>query len=451
MNIVIVGVGKLGKKITQHLIEENHDVTIIDNNSHRIEEIVNEFDTVGYCGNGASYETQKNALVEKADVLIATTPSDELNILCCLVAKKIGVKQTIARVRNPEYENQVSLMNDELGISLTINPERESAKEIARILQYPGALKVETFANGKVCLLEIKLEKGSSLHDRSLSLFREKYSNILVCAVKRGNDIIIPKGDFILKENDYMYITAAASDSTKLLKNLGIISEKTKSTLIIGGGKISYYLAEELIDYGITVKIIENKLQRCEELSELLPKAIVVYGDGTNNRILLEEGIDKVDSLVSLTSMDEANIIISTFAKSVNCGKVITKVNNANYAPILGQIGLDSVISPKDVSSSNVIRYVRGISSDNKSSEFKTLYKLVDNKIEALEFFISKSTDYTDVPIKDLKLKKNILLSCIIRNNEIIIPQGKDCIKQFDTLVIVATDSAITDVADIME
>ena len=450
MNIVIVGAGKIGRILTQHLVDENHNITIIDNNPNKIEELVNEYDVVGYCGNGASYQTQFNASVNKNDVLIATTESDELNILCCLVAKKLGVKQTIARVRNPEYEKQVTLMNDELGISMTINPERDSANEISRMLQFPGALKVETFANGKVSLIEIKLEKGSPLHNKTLISLREKYNTILVCAVQRGTEVFIPKGDFKLQENDNIYITAESKDITNLLKNLNILTEKTKSTMIIGGGKISYYLAQKLIKAGIYVKIIENQHQRCIELNDMLPKAMIIHADGTNNRVLLEEGIGQIDSLVSLTGMDEANIIISTFAKSY-CDKVVTKVNNSNYATILEKIGLDSVISPKEISSSNVIRYIRGMSSVSKGSEFKTLYRLVENKIEAIEFLISEENEYTNIPIKDLKIKNNVLLSCIIRKDEIIIPQGKDVILPYDTLIIVAANSTISDVANIFE
>lgn len=450
MNIVIVGVGKLGKILTKHLLDEKHDITIIDKNASRIEEMVNELDVVGYCGNGASYQTQLNAYVNKSDILIATTPSDELNILCCLVAKKLGVKQTIARVRNPEYEKQVSIMHDELGISMTINPERDSATEISRMLQFPGALKVETFAKGKVSLIEIKLEKGSPLHNRTLVSLREKYNTILVCAVQRGNEVFIPKGDFVLQENDNIYITAESKDITNLLKNLNILTEKTKSTMIIGGGKISYYLAEKLIKAGIYVKIIETDYQRCVELNDTLPKAMIIHADGTNNSVLLEEGIQNMDSLVTLTGMDEANIIISTFAKSY-CDKVVTKVNNSNYAPILKKIGLDSVFSPKEISSNNVIRYIRGVSSVSKGSEFKTLYRLVENKIEAIEFLISEENEYTNIPIKDLKIKNNVLLSCIIRKDEIIIPQGKDVIMPYDTIIIVAANSTISDVANIFE
>ena len=450
MNIVIVGAGKLGRTLTKHLSFENHNITIIDTKPTVVENIVNEYDVMGYCGNGASYDTQKNAGVAKANVLIATTASDEVNILCCLVAKKLGVKQTIARVTSHEYAKQVSLMSNELGISMTVNPELDAANEIVRILQFPNAIKVEHFANGKVNLVEFKIEKGSILHNKSLIALREKLQlNVLVCAVSREGEVFIPKGNFVLHEGDNVYITADAKSIVDFFKKLNILKDKLKSSMIIGGGKISYYTAQKLLSSGITVKIIEPNLDICNDLSDILPKAMIINGDGTNHELLLEEGLLSTDSLVSLTGMDETNIIISSFAKAQNCGKVITKVNNANYGFIIGNIGLDTVISPVEISSSNIIRYVRGMES-TRGSEFKTLYRLVDNKVEALEFLISKKTSYTSIPLKDLKFKNDILLACIIRENNIIIPSGKDTIEPLDTLIIITGNSFIKDVSDIM-
>ena len=451
MKIIIAGMGKFGKELTEHLSKENHDIIVIDEKASVIEEVVNQFDVMGYCGNAASYTTQKEAGVTKADLFVATTSTDEVNMLCCLVAKKLGVSQTIARVRNPEYALQAQLMREELGISLTLNPDLDTAQEIFRILRFPSALKVDSFANGKVDLVEIKLEKDSLLNEKSLMELRLKYNvNFLVCAVKRDNEVIIPKGDFILKEGDYVYITAGSKDITPAFRKLKLFKNRLKSALIVGGGKQTYYLASLLLDAGISVKIIEKDKNVCKLLSEKLDDALVIHGDGTHQNVLLEEGIENVDALVTLTGMDETNIIISTFAKNMNCNKVITKVNNTNYDLILNSVGLDSVISPKNIFSSHVIRYARG-AKNKRGSEFKTLYRLVGNKVEALEFTISKKTKYTSIPLKDLKIKNDHLLACIIRKNEVIIPSGKDTLEPLDSFIIVTTNTSVKDVSDILE
>lgn len=451
MKIVIAGIGKFGKELTEHLSKENHDITVIDKKAETIEEIVNLYDVMGYCGNSASYETQINTGVGKADLFVATTSSDEVNILCCLVAKKLGATQTIARIRNPEYAVQAQIMREELGISLTLNPDLDTAREIFRILQFPSALKVESFANGKVDLVEIKLEKDSLLNNKSLMEIKNKFNvKILVCAVKRGNDVIIPKGDFVLQEGDYVYITSSTKEINNDFRKLKLFKNKLKSALIIGGGKKTFYLASLLLDNDISVKIIEKNKDVCKQLSEQLDDALIINGEGTNQNLLLEEGIENVDALITLTGMDETNIIISSFARNLNCNKVITKVNNTNYDLILNSVGLDSVISPKNIFSSHVIRYARG-ANKKRGSEFKTLYRLVGNKVEALEFVISKPTKYTSVPLKDLKIKENHLLACIIRANKVIIPSGKDTLEPLDSVIIITTNTSIKDISDILE
>ncbi len=451
MNIVIAGIGKFGRELVEHLSKENHNIIIVDTKSSIIEDVVNQYDVLGYCGNGASYLTQLNANVNKADLLIATTSTDETNILCCLVAKKLGVKQTIARIRNPEYALQAQLMSNELGISMTLNPDLDTAREIFRILRFPSALKVESFANGKVDLVEIKIEKDSLLNNRSLVEIRDKYQvKILVCAVKRDDEVIIPKGDFKLLEGDYVYITSGTKELAQAFRKLKLFKDKLKSSLIIGGGKITYYLASLLIEEGISVKIIERNKDTCKQLSDTLSEALILNGDGTNQKLLLEEGVDKVDSLITLTGMDETNIIISTFAKNLNCNKVITKVNNTNYDLILKNVGLDCVISPKEIFSSHIIRYVRGMGKQ-RGSEFKTLYRLVGNKVEALEFVIPRKTAFTSVPLKNLRIKNNFLLACIIRENKVIIPSGMDTLEPLDSVIIVTHDAQVNDISDILE
>ena len=407
MNIVIAGIGKFGKELVAHLSKDNHNITVIDNKPSVIEEMVNLCDVMGISGNGASYNILKDASTNKADLFIATTGIDEVNILSCMVAKKLGAKQTIARIRNPEYASQAQLMRNELGISLTLNPDLDTANEIFRIIRFPSAIKVETFANGKVDLVEIKVEKDSALVNKSLIDISVKYAvKILVCAVVRDNEVFIPKGDFVLKENDYVYLTAAPKDLKNAFKKLKIFKDKLKSTLILGGGRITYYLANMLTDSGVSVKILDKDRAVCDLLCEKTPGALIVHADGTNQHSLVEEGIEHVDAVITLTGMDETNIIVSSFVKNLNSSKVITKVNNTNYEAILNNIGLDSVVSPKDIFASHIIRYVRGM-ENTRGSEFKTLYRLLGDKVVALEFVIPKETKYTSKPLKELKIKEN--------------------------------------------
>ena len=318
MNIVIVGLGKYGTLLTEHLAKENHNVVVIDTNSQIIEEVVNQFDVKGYVGNGASYITQEEAGINRFDLLVATTSTDEINILCCLVAKKIGIKQTIARIRNPEYDVQAQTMQNELGISMTINPDYNTALEIARTIRFPSALTVESFGNGKVDFVEIKIDQNSLINGLTLKQISEKYqTKILFCAVKRGDEVMIPHGDTVLIQGDYVYIAASSRTIGTSFKKLKMIKDKVKTAIIIGGGKITYYLASMLINDGVSVKIIDNNKEICQSLCEELPKALVLHGDATNQNLLMREGVNTVDALISLTGMDETNIIVSTFAKSV--------------------------------------------------------------------------------------------------------------------------------------
>ena len=452
MNIVIVGIGKFGKLLTKHLSDENHNIVCIDRQQYIIDSIVNECDVMGYVGNGASYQTLVEASVLTYDLLIATTPDDETNILCCLVAKKAGIKQTIARVRNPEYSMQTQMMHGELGISEMLNPDLDTANEIFRIMRFPSALKVETFANGKVDLVEIKLDSKSPLVGKSLFQIRERFNlTILVCAVKRGEEVIIPNGDFVLNENDNVYITGDSAEIEKAFRKFNIYKDRMKNVIIIGGGNISYYLAEMLLESGVFVKLIDNNIKKCEEFADAFPKVLVLNGDANNQSLLLKEGVSSADCLVSLTGFDETNIIVSTFAKSVNCSKIITKVSNTNYGLVLERVGIDSVVSPVEIFANNIIRYVRGMQGgESRSTEFKTLYRLVGNKVEAIEFVVDKPTSYTSVPIKDLHIKKNYLLACIIRENKVIIPSGKDTIEPLDSIIIITANPQLNDVGEIL-
>lgn len=451
MYIVIIGDGKVGRTITKHLSQEGHDIVIIDKNPNIIDEAVNEFDVKGIYGNGASYDIQKEAGVNKADLVIAVTSGDELNILCCLVAKKLGAKQTIARVRNPEYSKQILMMRDELGLSMTVNPELEAAREISRMLRFPCAIKVDTFANGKVDLVELKVDEKSNLVGLKLQSLRTKYQiHVLVCAVLRNNEVVIPRGDFVFEAKDKLYITSNPQQITKFFKCFNIIKEKPKNAIIIGGGKIAYYLIPKMIDSNIGIKVIEIDKKKCVELSEAFPEITVINGDGTNQKLLLEEGIESTDSILTLTGYDEENIIISMYAKNKNVAKVITKINRENYNFMLENVGLDSLISPKEITANNIIRYARGMES-SMGSEFRTLYKLVENKVEALEFFIATKTQYTSIPLKNLEVKSDILIASIIRDGVVIIPSGDDTIEALDTVIIITTKRQLKDLSEIIK
>lgn len=454
MRIIIIGCGKVGDLLTSYISKEGHDVVVVDTDPQIIEDVVNEYDVMGIAGNGASNSVQLEAGADSADLLIAVTDQDELNIMSCMVARKLGTKHTIARVRNPDYSDQIVFMRDEFGLSMAVNPEYDAAHEILRIIQFPEAIKVDTFAKGRVDLAEVKLGRNHPLCGRMLSELSGAYGvNILVCAVTRGDEVIIPSGDFIPEPEDILHLTASPVELSAFFKKLGIAEKRIRSVMIIGGGKIAFFLAKMLIQLGIQVKLVEADRERAEALSELLPGAMVINGDGTDSDILIEEGIDQVDASVSLTGIDEENIIISMFAGTRKVDKVITKVNRLNVMKMLSSIGLECIVSPKAISANNILRYIRAIENSD-GSKVQTLYKIVDGKAEALEFIAAESFEFLGVPIKDMKhrLKKNLLLACIIRGNRIIYPHGADTIELGDSvIVVVKSDEVLSDLEDIID
>lgn len=452
MNIIIVGCGKVGELLTSYISKEGHDVVVVDTDSQIIDDAVNEYDVMGIAGNGASNSVQLDAGAASADLLIAVTAQDELNIMCCLVARKLGTKHTIARVRNPEYAEQISFMRREFGLSMAVNPEYDAAHEILRIIQFPAAIKVDTFAKGRIDLVEVKIDEGHPLCGRRLSELTSVYNvNILVCAVRRGDEVIIPSGDFMPEENDIIHITAPHSELAAFFKKLGIAEKRIRTVMIIGGGKIAFFLARMLASIGIEVKLIESDRERAETLSDQLEHVMVINGDGTDSDLLIEEGIDRVDATVTLTGIDEENIIISMFAGTRSVDKVITKVNRFDMVKMLTSIGLDCIVSPKSIIANNILRYVRGL-ENSAGSSIQTLYKIVDGKAEALEFIAADSFEFLGVPIKDMRLKKNLLLACIIRGGKIIYPHGSDTIELGDSVIVVAkSDEALRDLEDIID
>lgn len=452
MNIIIVGDGKVGATLVEHLSKEGHDVVVIDRDPKVIEQMVNSYDVMGICGNGANCEIQLEAGVDSADLFIAATSSDELNILSCLMAKKAGAAHTIARVRNPDYLNQLPFFKDALGLSMIVNPEYDAANEIAKVLRFPNAINIETFYRGRVDLVEIKIDEGNPLCNMQMTDIFNKFGiKILVCAVQRKNEVIIPRGDFIFKAGDRIHITAPRGVLVDFMKKLKIYKHRTKNIMIIGGGKMGYYLARQLCETGgYNVKIIENDLERCEKLCELLPNADIIHGDGTDREILLEQGLDGQDAFVALTTIDEENIIASMYASSLGVIKTVAKVNRVSYE-VLESIGMDSAFSSKAIAANRIVAYARALENSGEESSVQTLYKLVGGQVEALEFKIETDFSQIDIPLRDLKLKRDTLIACIIRNHKVIYPGGNDCIELGDRVVIVTKSNHISSINEIFE
>ena len=451
LHIIIVGCGKVGVTLVEQLSKEGHDITIIDKSHKTIQAITNIYDVMGVVGNGASYSILMEAGIEYADLLISVTESDELNLLCCTVAKRVGECAAIARVRTPDYSVETNYLREKLGLVMIINPELEAANEAARILCLPTVLEVNPFAHGQAELIKFKLEEGNPLTDKSSASIGKTYAkDILICAIERLGQIYIPSGNFELKAGDYISFVASRSDARAFLKNLGLATHHVKNTMIIGGGKAAFYLAKQLLGIGIDVKIIEADKERCEALSILLPKAIIINGDGTDADLLKEEGIETVESFVPLTGIDEENVMLTLHAKQVSKAKVITKINRINFREVLNNLDLGSVIYPKYITSEAIIAYVRAKRA-SLGSNVETLYHLFDSRVEAIEFKVASGSPVTNTPIMELNLKNNLLIAFINRNGKIIIPSGNDKIMANDTVMIVTTHTGFNDIKDILK
>ncbi len=452
MNIIIVGCGKVGEKLAERLSAENeHDITVVDLRANKVQELTDSLDIMGIAGNGASLDILMEAGVEDADVLIAVTGSDELNLLTCIVAKKAGDCQTIARVRKPEYRQSVGLLKDDLGLAMIINPEQTAANEIARALRFPSAIQIDTFAKGRVEILQFKLQKGSVIDGIRLADMRQIVKcNVLVCGVERGEQAFIPGGNFMLHEGDYVSIVASPADGAEFFRKIGIKTNKVKNAIIVGGGETAYYLAIQLLQTGIDVKIIEKNTGRCEELCKLLPKATIINGDGTDRRVLLEEGIEYAESFVSLTNIDEENILLSLFAKSKSPAKLITKINRIAYDEVIDNLDLDTTIYPKEITAEYIIRFVRA-KNNSIGSNIETMHLILDGKAEALEFGIKANSPVAEIPLEKLNLKSNLIIACIHRRGQVIIPGGRDVILPGDSVVVVTTNKGFADITDILE
>ncbi|MBQ8003225.1 MAG: Trk system potassium transporter TrkA [Clostridia bacterium] len=458
MKIIIVGGGKVGFTLCEQLGAEGHNITLLDTSPAIVEQAVNTFDIQGVVGSGTSYKAQIEAGIASADVLIAVTDNDETSLLSCLIAKKAGNCKTIARVRDPEYYSEIRFIQEELGLAMAINPDITVANEIERLIQIPSALEVDTFAKGRTTIIRIQIPEKSPLDNMEIFELRSKISDkMLVCIVEHGEEIIIPKGTTKLYTGDYISVVLPLYETRPILKKIGIEAKPVKSTMIAGGGKIAYYLAEKLIRAKQLVKIIEKDPVRCQELSISLPKAMILCGDASDEELLEEEGINEVDAFVSLTNFDEGNVLTSLYANEASKAKIITKISRISFEKILANLPIGIPVFSKYITAEKIIRYVRAMSNSEHLDEILTLYKMLGGKAEALELRVKKlpsTQDIVSVPIMNLKIRKDVILGCITRKGKMIIPKGSDTLEIGDTVVVVttATDTnKISSLADIFE
>ena len=454
MRIVVVGAGKVGRVLTEQLAAEKHDIVVIDQDTDLIESLVNIYDVRGVVGNGGCYDVQKDAFEDGADLLIATTSSDETNILACLVAKKLGTPHTIARIRNPEYEKQLHFMREELGLSMVVNPEKATAREIARVLRFPSAIKREQFCRQRFELVEYRVNEGNPLEGLQLSdLYRNIRVKILICAVARGQQTIIPTGATVLQKGDKIYLTASARELESFFRKLNIFKARVNNIMIVGASRIAYYLVKELQDIQKRMTVIDSNAARCQAMSEKFPGVLVIHGDGADSELLSEERISEMDAFVPLTGLDETNIILAMYASQFPNCKVVAKINRPSFADLANQKGLvDSVVSTAAVTSETIARYVRAMQNSFDSDNIKTLHRLVGGRVEALEFNVGPGLPFIGVPLKDLNLREGLLVAGIVRQNGApVIPSGADALQEGDDVVIVTTDTTLHALRDIVK
>ena len=451
MKIIIVGCGKVGYVLTEQLIKEGHDITLIDKDEDKLTRVSSNMDVFCVNGNGASYETQIEAGIKETDLLISVTDSDEINMLCCLMAKKAGNCKTIARVRKPEYDFEVNFLKEELGLSMAINPEMTAAAEMSRLIQYPKALEVETFVKGRVTLIKVAVTKDSPLDGLVIKdMASVAGKRTLVCIVDRNKELTIPNGEFCLKEGDVVSLILPVEESNSFFKKMKIKSSPIKSIMIAGGGTTSYYLAKQLNKTGVSVKIIEENKERCEELSELLPSAMVINGSCIDKDLLLSEGITETDAMAALTSLDEENILLTMYAKKIGKCKTMTKIDKLTFGEVLNDLEMDTVVSVKAITAAYIIRYVRAM-QNSYGSKVQTLHRLYDGQVEALEFRITGNAKIIEKTLYELNLKKNLLICCISRKGRIITPSGQDMLMPGDGVIVVTTNTGLRDIDDILE
>lgn len=452
MKIIIVGCGKIGSTIARELNDEGHHIVVIDKNPQAVENLTGSIDIMGITGNGASFEILQEAEIENADLIIAVTGADELNIYCCLLARSAGVRHTIARVRNPEYTKDLPRIKDILGLSLSINPELICAREMDRLLKFPGAIEIDTFAKGAVELIKISVPENSFLSNVQVKSTAHFFKGkVRICTVERNGETFIPNGDFVIHSDDKISLLASSSDATKILKKLGLLSSRSRSVVILGGSKTAFYLADYLIRAGVKVKIIEKNKERCEVLAERLHDAVIINGNCMDLDLMTAEGVENASGIVALMNNDEENILISLYLRKISNAKIITKINNESFGSIVDSLKLDSIINPKHLAGEQIAKYVRSM-QNSLGSSVETLYHISENNdVEALEFRVKEDSWVTGIPLKDLKLKDNLQIACINRNGRIIRPSGLDTIELHDTVIVVTKHTGLSKLEDILK
>ncbi|MBQ8341737.1 MAG: Trk system potassium transporter TrkA [Clostridia bacterium] len=451
LNIIIVGCGKIGQNLAEQLGAEGNNITVVDISREKVEEVSTRFDVMGVVGNGAIHATQQEAGIEQADLLIAVTGSDELNLLCCIMAKKSGNCHVIARVKQPEYSTESAYLKEELGLAMIINPQYAAAEEILRVLRFPSAMKIDTFAGGRVELVKFRLPERSSLVGLSVrDVVSKLHCDVLFCTVERGDTAFIAKGDLVFAGRDIISLVASPKSAAEFFTKIGYRSHSVKDAIIAGCGETGHYLCDMLLREGISVKIIEKNAKVCEELCSLFPSALIIHGDAGDQEVLTEEGLENAGAFVALTNMDEENILLSLFAKRVGHGKLVTKINRTDFSDLVNHLDLDSIIYPKNIASDVIMRYIRAM-KNTIGSNVETLYNVIPGKVEASEFIVKEHSPITGTPLSQLQFKKNVLIAAILRGKKVIIPRGHDTIEEGDRVVIVSELMALHDITDVLK
>ena len=451
ISIIVIGCGKVGHTLTEQLVNEGYDITVIDKSAERVNALTDLYDVMGIVGNGASFSVLSEAGIEQADLLIAVTDMDELNLLCCTVAKRVGHCAAIARVRAPEYSEEVAYLREKLGLAMIINPDLEAANEISRILNLPDALSVNPFAGGKVEMIRFKVAEGSALAGQNLAAIgRSIDADILICAVERDHEVYIPDGHFALAAGDVVSVISTVWGARDFFKKIGLLKHPVRNAMLIGGSRAAYYLAKGLIENGVKVKIIEKDRANCERLSDLLPEANIINGDGTDAELLAEEEIGSAEAVVPLTGLDEENILLTLHAADVSDAKVVTKIKRNTFHNVIDKLNLGSIVYPKYITAEVIVAYVRGLTASIDDDNIETLYHMFDNRVEAVEFKVREKSDLTGRPLKDLKLRDNLLIACITRGGEALIPGSMDTIEPGDSVIIVTTHTGMKKLKEIL-
>lgn len=450
MKIIIVGCGKVGTSIATELNMEGHDIVVVDIDHNAVQNLSESLDIMGIEGNGATYDVLVDAGVETADLVIAAAARDEINLYTCLMSKAAGVKHTIARVRNPEYTNDLYRIKDQLGLSMAINPERTAAIEISRLLRFSGALEIDSFSKGIVELIKVAIPENSAISNKKISQIDILKGKVRICTVERDSEVYIPNGDFVIHGGDKITVAAKAETAAKFFRKINVSIGRSRDVILLGGGKVTYYLSKVLLRSGTNVKIIEKNSDRCNVLAEALPDAVIIHGDCMDQNLLLSEGIEHADGVAALMDYDEENILISLYVKGVSKAKVITKVNNTSFDGILGNLDFDCIIHPKSLTGEYIARYIRAM-QNSLGSNVETLYRLSEDRVEALEFRVKRNSKAAGIPIQELNLKDNLQIICINRRGKIILPQGIDTIMPDDMVIVITKHKGLSDLDDILD